>query len=84
MMEVNLETNTDTQSWYKILSLNRSQETERSSRKFLEPSEKPNVIDTDHSLEFGKSCEDLSRNNCTSTLHRSETSGIALRERYAE
>ena len=31
-----------------------SQETERSLRKFLEPSEKPRVIYTDNSLEFGK------------------------------
>ena len=37
-----------------------SQETERSPRKFLESSEKPNVIYTDNSLEFGKSFEDLS------------------------
>ena len=37
-----------------------SQETERSLRKFLEPSEKPKVIYTDNSLEFGKSCEDIS------------------------
>ena len=37
-----------------------SQETERSLRKFLEPPEKPKVIYTDKSLEFGKSCEDLS------------------------
>ena len=37
-----------------------SQETEWSLRKFLEPPEKPKVIYTDNSLEFGKSCEDLS------------------------
>ena len=36
-----------------------SQETERSFRKFLEPSEKPIVIYTENRLEFGKSCEDL-------------------------
>ena len=35
-----------------------SQETERSLR--VEPSEKPKVINTDNSLDFGKSCEDLS------------------------
>ena len=35
-----------------------SQETERSSRKFLGPSVKPNVIYIDNSLEFGKSCAD--------------------------
>ena len=34
---------------------------------------------TDNSLEFGKACEDLSWNHCTSTPHRSETSGIAER-----
>ena len=28
-------------------------------------------------MEFGKACEDLSWNHCTSTPHRSETSGIA-------
>ena len=31
------------------------------------------------SLEFGKACEDLSWNHCTSTPHRSETNGIAER-----
>ena len=34
---------------------------------------KPKVIYTDNSLEFGKACEDLSWNHCTSTPHRSET-----------
>ena len=38
---------------------------------------KPKVIYTDNSLEFGKVCEDLSWNHCTSTPHRSETNGIA-------
>ena len=56
-----------------------SQETQRSSQKFLEPTRKPKVIYTDNSLEFGKSCEDLSWNHCTSTPHRSETNGIAER-----
>ena len=40
---------------------------------------KPKVIYTDNSLEFGKSCEELSWNYCTSTPHRSETNGIAER-----
>ena len=40
----------------------KSQETERSLRKFLEPSESPKVIYTDNTLEFGKSWEDLSTN----------------------
>ena len=56
-----------------------SQETQRSLQKFLEPIRKPQVIDTDNSLEFGKACEDLSWNHCTSTPHRSETNGIAER-----
>ena len=50
-----------------------SQETQRSLQKFLEPERKPKVIYTDRSLEFGKACEDLSWNHCTSTPHRSET-----------
>ena len=49
-----------------------SQETQRSLQKFLEPNRKPKVIYTDNSLEFGKACEDLSWNHCTSTPHRSE------------
>ena len=47
--------------------------------KFLEPERKPKVIYTDNSLEFGKACEDLSWNHCTSTPHGSETNGIAER-----
>ena len=39
----------------------------------------PEVIYTDNSLEFGKACDDLSWNHCTSTPHRSETDGIAER-----
>ena len=49
---------------------------EKSLRKFLEPSEKPKVIDTDNSLEFGKSCEELSWNHRTSAPHRSETKAL--------
>ena len=56
-----------------------SQETQRNLQKFLEPERKPKVIYTDNSLEFGKACEDLSWNYCTSTPHRSETNGIAER-----
>ena len=56
-----------------------SQETQRSLQQFLEPTRKPKVIHTDNSLEFGKYCEDLSWNHCTSTPHRSETNGIAER-----
>ena len=46
-----------------------SQETQRSLQKFLEPNRKPKVIYADNSLEFGKACEDLSWNHCTSTPH---------------
>ena len=56
-----------------------SQETQRSLQKFLEPERKPKVIYTDNSFKFGKACEDLSWNHCTSTPHRSETNGIAER-----
>ena len=56
-----------------------SQETQRSLQKFLEPDRNPKVIYTDNPLEFGKACEDLSWNHCTSTPHRSETNGIAER-----
>ena len=45
----------------------------------MESDKSPKVIYTDNSLEFGKSCEDLSWNHCTSTPHRSETNGIAER-----
>ena len=56
-----------------------SQETQKSLVKFLEPTRKPEVIYTDNSLEFGKACEDLSWNHCTSTPYRSQTNGIAER-----
>ena len=56
-----------------------SQETQKTLQKFLEPTRKPKVLYTDKSLEFGKSCDELSWNHCTSTPHRSETNGIAER-----
>ena len=56
-----------------------SQETQNSLMKFLEPMRKPKVVYTDNSLKFGKSCEELSWNQCTSTPHGSGTSGIAER-----
>ena len=52
-----------------------SQETKRSPKKFLDE----NVIYTDNSLEFGKSCEDLQWSHHTSAPYRSETNGTALR-----
>ena len=89
MNDVNLETIIDMQSWCRTWPPNgssrirektkTSQETKRSLQKFLEPNRKPEVIYTDNSLEFGKVCEDLSWNHCTSTPHRSETHGIAER-----
>ena len=56
-----------------------SQETAKSLQRCLEATWKPKFIHTDNSLEFGKVCEDLSWNHCTSTLHRSEIHGIAER-----
>ena len=89
MKIVNLETITDMQSWCRTWPLNGSSRirakqnfsgnTQRSLQKFLEPDRKPKVIYTDNSLEFGKACEDLSWNHCTSTPQRSETNGIAER-----
>ena len=49
------------------------------SKKSWEPERKPKVIYSGKSLEFGKACEDLSWNHCTSTPHRSEINGIADR-----
>ena len=54
-----------------------SQETQKNLQKFLEPTRKPKVIYTDNSLEFDKSCEELSWNHFTSTPHRLETHGSA-------
>ena len=45
----------------------------------MEPSQAPKVEDTDNSLEFGQSGEDLSWNHRTSTPPRSETNGTAER-----
>ena len=78
---MNLETIIDMQSLCMVQDLatqwiqsypcktKTSQETQRSLQKFLEPDRKPKVIYTDNSLEFGKACEDLSWNHCTSTPH---------------
>ena len=46
-----------------------SEETKKSLMKFLEPTRKPKVIFTDKSPEFGRACEDLPWNHCTSTPH---------------
>ena len=88
MKDVNLETIIDTLLWYKTWQLSgsnliRAKQNFSGKRieltKFLEPDRKPKVIYTDNSLEFGKSCEELTWNHCTSTTHRSETNGIAER-----
>ena len=73
------------QWWYKIWQLSgynpahvrqqTSQETQKSPKKFLEPTRKPKVIHTDNSLEFGKSCEELSWNHCAKT-HRDYISSV--------
>ena len=47
--------------------------------KFQEPTRKPSVIYADNSWEFGKSGEELFWNLCTSTPHRSETTGLVER-----
>ena len=60
-----------------------SQETQRSLQKFLEPDRKRKVIYTDNSLEFGKACEDLSWNHCTSTHIDRRLMGL-LKEQCAE
>ena len=60
-----------------------SQETQRSLQKFLEPDRKPKVIYTDNSMEFGKACEDLSWNRCTSTPTDRRPMGL-LKEQCAE
>ena len=65
--------------WSYQCKTKTSQETRRSLQKFLEPNRKPKVIYTGNSLEFGKACEDLSWNHCTSTPQRSETNGVAER-----
>ena len=60
-----------------------SQETQKNLMKFLEPTRKPKVIYTDNSLEFAKSCEELSWNH-TSTPHRSETNWICKSSAQSE
>ena len=51
--------------------------------KFLEPTMKPKVNYTDDSLEFGKSCEELSWNHCKSTHTGQKQMGL-LREQCVE
>ena len=89
MRRVNHETITGTLSLFKIWPLSgfnpiRAKQRLHKRRKrvyesFSSRPEKPTVIFSDNSWEFGKSCEDLSWNHRTSTTHRSETNGIAER-----
>ena len=89
MTLANLETITGMQSWRRTQPLNESRriraktKLHKKSREACKSSWIPRgilkVIYTDNSLEFGKACEDLSWNHCTSTPHRSETNGIAER-----
>ena len=52
---------------------------EKLAKVFWNPRGNPKSFTPNNSLEFGKACEDLSWNHCTSTPHRSETDGIAER-----
>ena len=88
MKTVNREAIFDMPQWCRTRPPNRSSrirakqklhKTQRSLQKFLEPDRKPKVIYTEKSLEFGKACEDLSWNHCTSTPHRAETNAIPER-----
>ena len=65
--------------WIQSYQCKTKTSQEKSLQKFLEPTRKPKVICTDTSLEFGKACEELTWNHCTSTPHRPETNGIAER-----
>ena len=48
-------------------------------RRFLPPSQKLEIIDTDNSTEFIKACQYVQWNHDTRNLHRSETSEVAER-----
>ena len=90
MRRVNHKTITGTLSLFRILPLNgfnpvrAKQKLLRRRKRVYESSSSrrkcQKLISTDNnSLEFGKSCEDLSWNHRSSTPHRSETNGIAER-----
>ena len=84
-MVVSFETIIDMQSWCRTWPPNgfrrirAKQKLLRKHKGACKSSWKLKVIYTDNSLEFGKACEELSWNHCTSTPHRSETNGIAER-----
>ena len=50
-------------------------------QRFLVPIQKPGRVNTDHTKEFVKACQAVQLNHDTSTLHRSETNGVAERAR---
>ena len=82
----NLGTITDTLSWYKFSPLGGIRvkpklhmRRRRIYESLEKPSQKPKVIHTYNLWKFGKYCEESSWNHRATTLHRSETSGIAER-----
>ena len=86
MTEVNPGTITGTLSWYKISPLS-GYNLIRVKQKLLKGAYKSSWSQTGNlksftltiPLEYGKACEDLSWNHCTSTPHKSETNWIAER-----
>ena len=64
---------------YPCKNKNFTRNPEKLAKSSWNPKGNQKVIYTDNSLEFGKACEDLSWNHCTSTPHRSETNGFAER-----
>ena len=89
MKIVNLETITDMQSWYRTWPPNgpsRIRAKQKLRRKHKGACKKSwgqmgslKSFALTIPWTFGKACEDLSWNHCTSTPHRSETNGIAER-----
>ena len=86
MKDVNVETVTDTESWYKIQPLHGYNHTVVKLKLHMYQkgvyesfSNRRKKKKTDNSMEFGKPHEELSWNHCTSTPHQSETNGIAER-----
>ena len=87
MKKVNPRTITGTLSWYKISSLNGynvirvgtriRRRRRRVDESFWSRHRSQKVFFTKNSLEFGKSCKELSWNHRTSAPYRSETNGIA-------
>ena len=85
--DVNLDTITDTLSWYNIWLLNGYnlirvkpillRRPKGVYESFSRCRRSQESLYSDNSLEFGKASEDLSWNHCASMPHRSETNGIA-------